>query len=73
MATLTTSIADEILSLKRERNAVILAHHYQEHEIQELADVMEEVDVLRLGGVGHRGGTGITTADHARHQQRAET
>ncbi len=34
----TTSIADEILDLKRLRRAVILAHHYQEAEIQELAD-----------------------------------
>jgi quinolinate synthase len=32
------SIADEILALKRERDAIILAHHYQETEIQELAD-----------------------------------
>lgn len=33
-----TSIQEEILELKRKRNAVILAHHYQEDEIQELAD-----------------------------------
>jgi quinolinate synthase len=32
------SITDEILDLKRERHAVILAHHYQDAEIQELAD-----------------------------------
>lgn len=32
------TIADEILELKRERNAILLAHHYQESEIQELAD-----------------------------------
>jgi quinolinate synthase len=32
------SIQDEILDLKRRRNAIILAHHYQEDEIQELAD-----------------------------------
>jgi quinolinate synthase len=35
-----TTIADEILALKRERNAVILAHHYQDAEIQELADII---------------------------------
>ena len=32
------SITDEIAELKRSRRAVILAHHYQEPEIQELAD-----------------------------------
>lgn len=42
MSTLTIhhSIADEILALKKERKAIILAHHYQESEIQELADVI---------------------------------
>ncbi len=35
-----TSIADEIVDLKRLRRAVLLAHHYQEPEIQELADVI---------------------------------
>jgi len=35
-----TSIAEEILELKRERHAVILAHHYQDAEIQELADAV---------------------------------
>ncbi len=34
------SIADEILELKKRRKAVLLAHHYQEPEIQELADVI---------------------------------
>lgn len=33
-----TSIIDEILDLKRQRKAMILAHHYQDAEIQELAD-----------------------------------
>jgi quinolinate synthase len=36
----TTSIAEEIQELKRERRAVLLAHHYQDAEIQELADVV---------------------------------
>jgi quinolinate synthase len=30
----------EILRLKRERNAILLAHYYQESEIQDLADVV---------------------------------
>ena len=34
------TIAEEILDLKRERRAILLAHHYQEPEIQELADVV---------------------------------
>src|SRR6185369_8539805 len=37
---LTTTIAEEILELKRDRKAILLAHHYQEAEIQELADVV---------------------------------
>src|SRR5260370_9928978 len=36
----TFMIADEILELKAERRAILLAHHYQESEIQELADVI---------------------------------
>src|ERR1041384_7246708 len=35
-----TTIAEEILELKRQRHAIVLAHHYQESEIQELADVV---------------------------------
>jgi len=34
------SIAEEILELKKRRKAVLLAHHYQEPAIQELADVI---------------------------------
>src|SRR6266568_5851002 len=38
MTAAAPTIADEILDLKRERKAILLAHHYQEPEIQELAD-----------------------------------
>ena len=34
------TISEEILDLKRDRHAILLAHHYQEAEIQELADVV---------------------------------
>ncbi|MGA3242053.1 MAG: quinolinate synthase NadA [Bryobacteraceae bacterium] len=36
----TATIAEEIEDLKRQRRAILLAHHYQELEIQELADVV---------------------------------
>ncbi len=36
----TASITEEILELKKQRKAIILAHHYQDHEIQELADII---------------------------------
>jgi quinolinate synthase len=36
----TSSLAEEILELKRERGAMLLAHHYQESEIQEVADAV---------------------------------
>ena len=34
----TKALTEEILDLKQERRAILLAHHYQEAEIQELAD-----------------------------------
>jgi quinolinate synthase len=33
-----TAIQEEVLALKRERNAVILAHNYQNDDIQRIAD-----------------------------------
>ena len=35
-----SSVAEEIIDLKRKRKAILLAHHYQSPEIQELADVI---------------------------------
>jgi quinolinate synthase len=35
-----TTIAEEIAALKEERHAIILAHHYQDAEIQDLADAV---------------------------------
>jgi quinolinate synthase len=37
---LPEDLEDAILALKAERNAVILAHYYQDDEIQDLADVV---------------------------------
>jgi quinolinate synthase len=34
------TITEEIIELKRERRAMILAHHYQDSEIQEIADAI---------------------------------
>ena len=36
----TATLAEEILDLKAQRRAILLAHHYQAAEIQELADVI---------------------------------
>ena len=38
MIAASPTITEEILDLKRDRRAIILAHHYQDAEIQELAD-----------------------------------
>src|SRR5947208_12881021 len=42
----TKTLAEEILDLRQERRAILLAHHYQDSEIQELAD--EVGDSLEL-------------------------
>jgi quinolinate synthase len=36
----SSSIAEDITALKQERRAIILAHHYQDAEIQDLADAV---------------------------------
>ena len=49
MVAVASSIAEEILELKTRRRAVILAHHYQEAEIQELADsVGDSLELARI-------------------------
>ena len=35
-----SNLEEEILRLKREMNAVILAHYYQEDDIQDIADII---------------------------------
>ena len=40
MPAVLTDIRDEIRALKKEKDAVLLAHYYQEGEIQELADIV---------------------------------
>src|SRR5215831_20241870 len=36
----TATITEEILDIKKKRRAILLAHHYQAPEIQDLADVI---------------------------------
>jgi quinolinate synthase len=40
MPAILTDLREEILQLKKEKDATILAHYYQEGEVQELADVV---------------------------------
>src|SRR5258707_11495953 len=51
-----TDLRDEILALKKEKDATSLAHYYQEGEIQELADIVG--DSLHLS----RAATKVTTS-----------
>src|SRR3954462_4450035 len=51
-----TDVREEILALKKEKDATILAHYYQEGEIQDLADIVG--DSLNLA----RAATKVTTS-----------
>ncbi|MDP3129867.1 MAG: quinolinate synthase NadA, partial [Bacillota bacterium] len=45
-------LQDEIIRLKREKNAVILAHYYQDKDVQDIADYVG--DSLELSKIAAR-------------------
>ena len=50
-APLPLDLEDEIDRLKRERNAVLLAHYYQEGDIQDVADCLgDSLQLAREAG-----------------------
>jgi quinolinate synthase len=49
------TLSEEILDLKRQRRAILLAHHYQEPEIQEIADVVGDSLELARKALNYEG------------------
>ena len=49
------TLTEEILDLKRQRRAILLAHHYQEPEIQEIADVVGDSLELARKALNYEG------------------
>jgi quinolinate synthase len=50
MTTPSSAVAEEILRLKEERNAIIIAHNYQRDEVQDIADFTgDSLELARKG------------------------
>ena len=69
------TLAEEILELKTQRRAMILAHHYQEAEIQELADsVGDSLELARMAARSSKATSSRFAAYvHGRNRQSAES
>ena len=45
-------LRDKVLRLKKERNAYIVAHNYQNYEVQEVADILGDSLALSKAAIG---------------------
>jgi len=46
------TLRDKVLRLKKERNAYIVAHNYQNYEVQEVADILGDSLALSRATIG---------------------